>query len=104
VGAASVRFGDNSMNRRMPPIQCVFAGMVAILVSSCARFCPGPEPAYAAPPPIGPGYGSGHGIQQYALPPPQYGSSSGMPPYEQSPGQYEPPHQFEPPPGAYQQH
>ena len=70
------------MNRFLPPITCVFVGMVASLVSSCARDCAAPGTAYDAPPPAGPGYGSGHGIQQYALPPPapQYGSPPGRVP------------------------
>jgi hypothetical protein len=94
MGAAMLPAGGDSMNRCLPPIHCVFVGMVAILVSSCARFCPGPEPAYAAPP----YYGSPPGVV------PQYGQPPGMPRYEQTPGQYEPPPQFEPPPGAYGQH
>jgi hypothetical protein len=84
------------MYRFLPPITCVCVVTIATLLSSCARDCAGPGPAYAAPPP-GSGYGSGP-IQQYALPPPapQYGSPSGAYPYEASPsGQYVPP-----PPGA----
>jgi hypothetical protein len=82
------------MYRCLPPIHCVFVGVLAILLASCARFCPGPDPAYAAPP----YYGSAAGVV------PKYGQPPGMPQYEQSPGQYEPPPQFEPPPGAYGQH
>jgi hypothetical protein len=68
------------MTRLLPPITCVFVGMVVTLVSSCARDCVAPEAAYAPPPPAGLDYG----------PPP------GAPPYETSPGSYP----YAPPPGA----
>jgi hypothetical protein len=88
------------MYRFLPPFTCVFVGMVATLVTSCARDCAAPGGAYAAPPPAGPGYGSGPGIQQYALPPPapQYGSPPGAYPYGASPG---PPPYGSPPTGQY---
>jgi hypothetical protein len=101
MGAAKP-YGGDSMHRFLPPITCVFVGVVATLVSSCARDCVAPEAAYAARPPAG----SGPGIQQYALPPPapQYGSPPGAYPYGASPGTppYGPPPtgQYGPPPGA----
>ncbi len=82
------------MNRFLLPITCVFVGMIAALVSSCARDCAAPG-AYAALPPAGPAYGSGPDIQQYALPSPapQYGSPPGTPQYGPPPDapQYGPP-------------
>jgi|SRR6266571_7503452 len=101
MGAAK-SYGGDSMNRFLPPITCVFVGVVGTLVSSCARDCVAPEAAYAARPPAG----SGPGIQQYALPPPapQYGSPPGAYPYGASPGTppYGPPPtgRYGPPPGA----
>jgi hypothetical protein len=91
MGAAILTLRGNSMNRFLLPVRCISVGVIAILVSSCASFCPGPEPAYAAPP-------------SYASPPgvvPQYGQPPGVPQYEQAPGQYVPPPQYGPPPGAY---
>jgi len=80
------------MNKFLPPITCAFVGVAAILVSSCARDCAAPGAAYAAPPPVAPGYGSGPGIQRYDLPPPgpQYGAPPGTPDYGHGPppGQY----------------
>jgi hypothetical protein len=70
------------MNRFLLPVRCISVGVIAILVSSCASFCPDPEPAYAAPP-------------SYASPP------GVVPQYEQAPGQYVPPPQYGPPPGPY---
>jgi hypothetical protein len=85
---------------RLPPITCAFVGIVATLVSSCARDCAGPGAAYAAPSSDGPGYGSGPGIQRYELPPPtpQYGSPPGTPQYGPPPGT---PQYGQPPGGQY---
>jgi hypothetical protein len=77
------------MTRLLPPITCVFVGMVATLVSSCARDCVAPEAAYAPRPSAGLDYGSGPGIPQYGPPP-------GAPPYGPPPGSYP----YGPPPGA----
>ena len=81
--------GCNSMSRLLPPITCVFIGIVATtLLSSCARECAAPVAYYGAPPLAGPGYGPGPGIQQYGLPPPapQYGSPPGAYSNGASPG------------------
>ncbi len=65
--------GCNSMSRLVPPI---IVGIVATLLSACARDCAAPVASYGAPPLAGPVYGPSPGIQQYGLPPPapQYGS------------------------------
>jgi hypothetical protein len=87
------------MNRFLPPIT---VGIVAILLSSCARDCAAPVASYGPPPFAGPVYGPSPGIQQYGLPPPapQYGSPPGTyfngppgtPPYGPPPtGQYRAP-------------
>jgi len=57
------------MTRLLPVITCVFVGMVATLVSSCARDCVAPEAVYAQRPPAGVDYGSGPGPQPYGPPP-----------------------------------
>src|SRR6266568_2491299 len=76
MGSRDPLTGHNFMNGFLPPITCVFSGMVAHLLSSCARDCAAPGAAYAAPP-----------IQQYPLAPPepQYGPPPGAPPYGASP-------------------
>src|ERR1051326_2708569 len=90
MGAATTD-GDNSMPRLLPPITCVFAGMVATVLSSCARDCVAPEAVYAQGPPAGVDYGPGLAPQPYGQPP---GSS----PYQPPPGSPPP---YGPPPGSY---
>jgi hypothetical protein len=67
------------MNRLLPPITCIFVGVVATLLSSCARDCVAPVATYGAPPLAGPVYGPNPGVQRYGLPPsaPQYGPPPG---------------------------
>jgi hypothetical protein len=79
----------------MPAITCVFVGMVATLVSSCARNC---EAVYAQRPAAGVDYGSGPGFQPYAQPPGSYpsGPPPAITPYEAPPGSYP----YEPQPGT----
>jgi hypothetical protein len=114
-GSGGPGLRGDSMRALLSHVRCLFVGVVAVLVSSCAQFCPGPEPAYAAPPAAVPGYGTGPGVQQYALPAPapqydsppgaySYGAPPGAYPYGASPGTppYGPPPtgQYMSPPGA----
>src|SRR6516225_6138857 len=60
------------MTRVLPAITCVFVGIVATLVSSCARDCVAPEAVYAQRPSAGVDYGSGPGAQPSGPPPGSY--------------------------------
>jgi hypothetical protein len=94
------------MKKFLPPITCVFVGMAATLVSSCAR-----DAATMPPDPV-PSAGYGYRsppVESQNLPPPgpsQYGlpPAYGSPAYGSPPGasQYGPPPAYSPPPSASQ--
>jgi len=106
-GSSDLTHGGNSLSKLAPPITCVFVGMAATLVSSCARDCVAPEAVYAQRPPAGVDYRPAPGSPPYGQPPSSYsygspsgsypyGSPPGAPPYGTSPGSYP----YGPPPGA----
>src|SRR5215469_13621579 len=60
-GSSDLTHGGNSLSKLAPPSTCVFVGMAATLVSSCARDCVAPEAVYAQRPPAGVDYGPAPG-------------------------------------------